>query len=157
MIINLHSYREQVLSFQTEQRYLELDTSCFLFPGENNNDNIIKFDVMDNKSLECKISTSIYFKDRSMTLKFHTYNTLVNIRLSNIPIESKQCDVSLKDIIHNITHIHINRYNDYILYKNVGDDSEISEISHTECKKIIFQMILDIQYLINKSFYQFRK
>lgn len=156
MIKNLHSYREQVLNYQIEARHNELDTKYFLFPG-NSNDHIIKFDVINNESLKCEIGADIFKKDNSMTLKFHTHNALVQLCMPDIPLFSKQCDVSLTDVFHSITHINIDRYDDYILYKNVGEDIKVSGIRHTECKKILFQMILDIQYIINNSFYQFRK
>lgn len=157
MFINLHSYREQVLNFQIKARHNELESKCFLVPGDNSIDNIIRFEVIDNESMKCKISTTIFLKNNSMSLKFHTHNALVHLSLSKIPLGFKECAVSLTDVIHSITHIHVDRHDDYILYKNVGEDIDVSNICHTECKKILFQMILDIQYIINKSFYQFRK
>lgn len=156
LFINLHSYREQVLNYQIEARHNELDINYFLFPG-NSNDNIIKFDVINNESLKCEIGADIFKRDNSMTLKFHTYNALVNLTMTGIQLGSKHCNVSLTDVNQSITHVHIDGYEDYILYKKVGEDIDVSKIRYTSCKKILFQMILDIQYIINKSFYQFRK
>lgn len=155
LITNLHSYKEQVLSYQIETRYVELKTSYLLIPG-NSTENIIRFQVIHSESYQCEIDVAIYKEENNMSLKFNLLNSLVQLTLKKNWLGLKDCNISLIDVLQSITYIHIDRYEDYILYKNVGEEIDISDIRYTSCKKSLFKMILDIQYIINKSFHGLR-